>query len=93
MFGEVCGAGTGPGRSTVRRHARRLALLADGDGLADALRLIAAPAVLTPALVRARAGEPAIPPDPALGHAADILRMLRGSAGARPAPRRSTPIW
>ena len=44
--------------------------------MADALRLIAAPAVLTPMLIRARAGQPPIAPDPALGHAADILRML-----------------
>src|SRR4051812_37666076 len=54
-----------------------VALMPDGDGVADALRLIAAPAVLTPMLIRVRAGQPAIAPDPALAHAADILRMLR----------------
>jgi citrate synthase len=59
------------------------ARLADGDDLNTALRLIAAPAVFTAAVVRAQAGEAPIRPDPTLGHAADILRMLRG----RPANR------
>ena len=58
------------------------ARLADSDDLATALRLIAAPAVFTAAVVRRQAGEEALPPDPALSHAADILRMLRG----KPAP-------
>lgn len=64
-----------------------IALMPDGDALDDALRLIAAPAVLAPMLIRARAGQPAIAPDPASGHAGDILRMLgRGEAG-KPAAR------
>ena len=54
------------------------ARLADGDDLTTALRLIAAPAVFTAAVVRRQAGEAAIAPDPSLSHAADILRMLRG---------------
>jgi citrate synthase len=58
------------------------ARLADGDDLATALRLIAAPAVFTAAVVRRQAGAAPLPPDPALSHAADILRMLRGA----PAP-------
>jgi citrate synthase len=58
------------------------ARLPDGDDLATALRLIAAPAVFTAAAVRRQAGEPALAPDPTLSHAADILRMLRG----KPAP-------
>jgi citrate synthase len=58
------------------------ARLADGDDLATALRLIAAPAVFTAAVVRRQAGEEALMPDPTLSHAADILRMLRG----KPAP-------
>ena len=58
------------------------ARLPDGDDLAVALRLIAAPAVFTAAVVRLQAGQPALAPDPALSHAADILRMLRG----KPAP-------
>jgi citrate synthase len=53
-----------------------VALLPDGDGLADALRLVAAPAVLTPALLRLRDGLAPVEPDAALGHAADVLRML-----------------
>jgi citrate synthase len=59
-----------------------VAMLFDGDGLADALRLIAAPAVLTPALIRARAGQVPIAPESGLGHAADIIRML-GRTGTR----------
>ena len=55
-----------------------VAFLPDGDTLQDALRLVAAPAVLTPALLRLHSGEAAISPDPARGHAADVLRMLVG---------------
>jgi citrate synthase len=40
--------------------------------------------VFTAAVVRAQAGEAPVLPDPTLGHAADILRMLRGR-GAGPA--------
>jgi citrate synthase len=54
------------------------ARLADGDDLTTALRLTAAPAVFTAAAIRARAGEPPGAPDPTLGHAADILRLVRG---------------
>jgi citrate synthase len=53
-----------------------VSLMPDGDRLTDALRLIAAPAVLTPMLIRARAGQPPIMPGPAFDHAADILHML-----------------
>jgi citrate synthase len=56
------------------------ARLPDGDDLATALRLLAAPAVFTTAVLRAKAGERVIAPDPKLGHSADILRMLRGRA-------------
>jgi citrate synthase len=58
------------------------ARLLDGDSLAVALRLTAAPAVFTAALIRTGAGEAPMAPDPSLSHAADILRMTRG----RPAP-------
>lgn len=58
------------------------ARLADGDELATALRLIAAPAVFTPAVVRGQAGLAPVAPAPELSHAADILRMLRGAAPA-----------
>ncbi len=55
-----------------------IALLPDGHGLDDALRLIAAPAVLTCALIRQNAGEMPIPPNPGLSHADDVVAMLGG---------------
>jgi citrate synthase len=57
-----------------------MAVLPDGDGLADALRLIAAPAVLTPALLRLGRGETPVAPDENADHAGDMLRMLTGTA-------------
>ncbi|RUW35637.1 MULTISPECIES: citrate synthase/methylcitrate synthase [unclassified Mesorhizobium] len=57
-----------------------IALLPDGGELADALRLIAAPAVLTPALLRIACGGKPLPPDDRADHAADMLRMLGGTA-------------
>ena len=71
-------------RAPIEAVRALTARLADGDDLAIALRLAAAPAVFTAAAVRARQGEPAVAPDPAAGHAADILRMSRGRP-ARPA--------
>ena len=55
-----------------------VARLPDDTSLDTALLLVAAPAVLVPALVRLRNGSAPVAPDPALGHAADILKMLRG---------------
>ncbi len=55
-----------------------IARLPDGDDLATALRLIAAPAVFTPAVLRVRQGLVPVAPDPAAGHADDVLRMLKG---------------
>jgi citrate synthase len=55
-----------------------IAFLPDGDTLGDALRLIAAPAVLLPAIIRANEGKPILPPDPSLLHALDMQRMLTG---------------
>ncbi|HEY7928920.1 MAG TPA: citrate synthase/methylcitrate synthase [Steroidobacteraceae bacterium] len=55
-----------------------LARLPDGDDDATAMRLIAAPAVFTAAIARARRGQAPIAPEATLGHAADLLRMLRG---------------
>ena len=57
-----------------------MAVLPDGDGLGDALRLIAAPAVLTPALLRLGRGETPVAPDENADHAGDMLRMLTGTA-------------
>jgi len=83
VFAEVAALDTGLlDRAPVEAVRALTARLADGDDLATALRLIAAPAVFTPAVVRSQAGEAPVAPDPALGHAADILRMLRGAAPA-----------
>jgi citrate synthase len=65
---------------TIEGVRALMARLADGDDLATALRLIAAPAVFTPAVSRRMQGLGAIAPDPRLGQAADILRMMTGHA-------------
>jgi citrate synthase len=79
VFAEVAGLDTGLlDRSPIEAVRALIARLADGDDLATALRLAAAPAVFTAAVVRAQAGEAPVRPDPSLGHAADFLRMLRG---------------
>ena len=64
------------GQARVEAWTRFADLRPDGETMADALRRLAAPAVLTPALIRVRAGAGPIAPGPALGHAADVLRML-----------------
>ena len=51
--------------------------------------LLGGAAVLTSAWCRARAGERPIPPDPLATHAADLLRMARGSA---PHPRETRAL-
>jgi citrate synthase len=53
-----------------------MALLPDGTTLDDALRLVAGPAVLLPALLRTAQGEAAIAPDPNLPFAQDVVHML-----------------
>lgn len=79
VFSEVAGLDTGLlDRSPIEAMRALTARLADGDDLATALRLLAAPAVFTAAVVRAQAGEAPVAPDASLPHAADILRMLRG---------------
>ena len=55
-----------------------VARIDDGDDINTALALVAAPAVFTPCILRLQKGLAPIPPDPELGHAADILRMLHG---------------
>lgn len=67
-------------RSTIEAVRALMARLPDGDDLATALRLVAAPAVFTAAVSRVRHGLAPIAPDPSLGHAADILRMIKGTA-------------
>jgi citrate synthase len=79
VFAEVSALDTGLLDRTPIEGMRALtARLADGDSLSVALRLVAAPAVFTAAMVRAQAGEAPVKPDLTLGHAADSLRMLRG---------------
>jgi citrate synthase len=79
VFGEVAALDSGLlDREPIEAVRALTARLADGDDLATALRLIAAPAVFTAAVVRGRAGEAPVRPDPHLGHAADSLRMVRG---------------
>ncbi len=56
------------------------ARLPEGHDLATALKLIAAPAVFIPAVVRAQQGLDPVAPSATSGHSADILRMLRGRA-------------
>jgi len=53
-----------------------------GDDPAVAVAAIGAAPVFVAAWSRRRAGQPAVAPDPALGHAADYLRMTLGRAGS-----------
>lgn len=84
VFTEVGGLDSGLlALSPIEAMRALMARLADGDDTETALRWLAAPAVFTPAVIRAQAGRKPIAPDPALPHAADILRMLHGRpAGA-----------
>jgi citrate synthase len=56
-----------------------MARLPDDDDLDAALRLIAAPAVFSTAILRRQSGAQSIEPDAGLSHAADALRMLHGA--------------
>jgi citrate synthase len=55
-----------------------IARLPDGEDIDTALRLMAAPAVFLPAILRLQAGKAPVEPDPSLTQATDILRMLTG---------------
>ncbi|QFY60122.1 citrate synthase/methylcitrate synthase [Rhizobium grahamii] len=55
-----------------------IARLADGEDFDAALRLLAAPAVFLPAILRLQAGREPTEPDATLSQSADILRMLTG---------------
>lgn len=80
VFQEVSGLDTGLlDRSPVEALRALMGRLPDGDDLQTALNLTAAPAVFTAAVVRAQSGQAPVAPDATLGHAADILRMLRNS--------------
>jgi len=54
------------------------AALRPESGLSDELVLTGAMAVIAAALVRIERGAPPVAPDPSLGHAADLLRMIHG---------------
>lgn len=64
-----------------------LSLVTDGNDFATALELLAAPAVLTPAIVRMHRGEAPLPPEPTASQAADMLRMLSGAPASEAARR------
>ncbi len=84
VFSEVAALDPGLLDLTPVEAMRALtARLPDGDDLTTALRLIAAPAVFTAAVVRAHQGLAPVAPDPALGHAADALRMISGQVPAQ----------
>ncbi|EJL54471.1 citrate synthase [Rhizobium sp. CF122] len=55
-----------------------IARLQDGEDFEAALRLLAAPAVFLPAILRLQAGNDPVAPDGSLSQATDILRMLTG---------------
>jgi len=83
VFEETASLDAGLLRRTPIEAMRALtARLADGDDLATALRLVAAPAVFTAAVLRAQMNSPLVPPDPERSHAADILRMIRGASAS-----------
>jgi citrate synthase len=67
-----------PGLDPVEAVRALIARLPDGDDLDTAFQLLAAPGVFTPAVLRLASGEGPLAPDPKLGHAADMLRMLTG---------------
>ena len=84
VFDEVAALDSGLlDRTPVEAMRALTARLADGDELAVALRLAVAPAVFTAAVVRAQAGQAPVRPDPKAGHAADVLRMLRGAPASK----------
>jgi citrate synthase len=49
------------------------------SGGQESAAITGAVAVFAAAWARGREGQPPVPPDPSLGHAADLLRMVRGS--------------
>ncbi|MGE0548702.1 MAG: citrate synthase [Kofleriaceae bacterium] len=64
-------------------------LFASGDDLSDAVTAIGAAPVFVAAWSRRRAGNAPVAPDPALGHAADYVRMTLGTA---PSPEAATAL-
>jgi len=60
-----------------------IARLPDGDDFDTALRLLAAPAVFLPAVLRLQRAETPVAPNPALSQSADILAMLNAELPSR----------
>ena len=80
VFRHLAGAAGLKHLSPVEGLRALMAQLADGDDLPTALELVAAPAVFTAGLLRLRAGQAPVPPDPDLSQAADAQRKLQGAA-------------
>jgi citrate synthase len=59
-----------------------LAAIPDGERQAEPLQAVGAAGVAASLVIRRAAGQGALAPDGAAGHAADLLRMLRGRPGA-----------
>ncbi|MCO5162972.1 MAG: citrate synthase/methylcitrate synthase [Mesorhizobium sp.] len=59
-----------------------VAAIAPIDGLASEAAIVGAMPVFAAALVRQAESKAPVAPDPALGHAADLLRMMRGEAAS-----------
>lgn len=66
-----------------------VARLPDGESFETALRLLAAPAVFLPAILRFQRGEQPVMPDTSLAQAADILQMLTGIV---PSPEQTSAL-
>ena len=76
-------------QSTVDAIRALVARLADGNDVKSALRLVAAPAVFTPGVVRLQRGLAPVAPDSTAGHAADVLRMLHNK---QPTPEQTSAL-
>ena len=90
VFEHIKAAGAQPAEQPPVEAIRGLiARIGDDDDLSTALRVVAAPAVFTPAILRLQRGLMPVAPDPTLGHAADMLRMLQGAV---PTPEQASAL-
>ena len=71
------------GLSVVDAFRVGVAGLRGEEGLSADTVIVGALPVMAAALIRRRMGEAPVSPDPDAGHAADLLRMLRGTAPSR----------
>lgn len=65
--------------SPVERMRFLLAAMPDSDADAEAIGMLGAAGTAAAMAIRLAAGQSPVEPDPALGHAADILRMIRNA--------------